>query len=288
MGAADGSKHGGKAASSAGGSKTSNPRASQREFLMDDAAMQAMARELKRADTLAMEQKEKEQKKPERQSSSTGLDVKPLNAKFKPDIPKVSHDNGSDDGNSRADSKVRSRKGGRRPSFGHDEEMESRSNGGSEHRSLGRSSGRGSERKRDGSMGGDSSAPSKSLGLVEVLSETEGVCSRLRIIVQWVPIVLFHVKTLLQIQSFLSLYYLVSIPLELAFSVGSVPCLSADNWLPYSLANSSAALCDPSNADSAKVGASGCPSATHCADDVPLACVRFDCRLPCRRPGCTC
>ena len=47
----DGSKHGGGAASSTGGSKTTTAQRSQsqREFRMDDAAVQAMTRELHRA-----------------------------------------------------------------------------------------------------------------------------------------------------------------------------------------------------------------------------------------------
>ena len=101
----------------------------------------------------------------------------------------------------------------------------------------------------------DSSAPSKSIGLVEVLAETDGFCTRLLIIIQWIPVVLLHGKTLLQIQSFFSLFYLISIPLELAFSVGSIPCLSADNWEPGSAPDGRGPLCDPNNPDGDEVRA---------------------------------
>lgn len=231
---------------------------------MDDAALQAMNRELKRADTMALELKEKGeiQKRQGRRDSKGETSLQAASA-FKSKVkvanhPRMSLDLGSDDGRgSRADSRVRGSRAKRASVFHQDED--SRSNGGSERRSLGRSSGKGSENRRDGSMGGDSSAPSKSLGLVEVLAETEGVCSMLWILLRWLPVVLFHGQTLLQLQSFFSLFYLLSIPLELAFSVGSIPCLTEGNWRPGSVTNSSRALCDPNNADGAEVGS----SATH-------------------------
>ena len=42
-------------------------------------------------------------------------------------------------------------------------------------------------------------------------------------------------------------FYVVSIPLEMAFSVGSTPCLQAANWRPGTAADSIGALCDPTN-----------------------------------------
>ena len=290
----DGSKHGG-GESSAGDSRSANAKrgsATGREFQMDDAALQAMARELKRADTVALQ--EKAQKQPDKQSSVHAASA--FNQKVKMATPRVAIDGGSD-GGSQAESRARSGRSRRRR---HTILPQDRSDdGASERRSIGqgsdrRSSGRGSEHRRDGGSMADSSAPSKSLGLVEVLSETDGLCSRLCIIIQWVPVVLLHGKTLLQIQSFFSLFYLVSIPLELAFSVGSIPCLSEENWRPHTAVNSSAALCDLNNPDGNEVKhrRSRCTGVWACVGlpcehaDVPTCSTRAA-RACCRR-ACTC
>lgn len=248
----DSSKHGG--GSSLGDSKTGRARAgSIREFSMDAAAMEAMNRELVRAQTQALTTEDPGKKK--NGKASPAPPGGPVSAMSKGDKAEgkprkaaiVNIDAGSEGGGSQAASMVRSQRSGRKRRGG-----DGQSDGGSERRSASDwRSGQDRSERRDGSVH-DSSAPSKSIGLVEVLAETDGYLSRMCIIIAWVPVVLLHGQTLLQLQSFFSLFYLVSIPLELAFSVGSIPCLSPENWLNGSaanLTNGTGPLCDPANPD---------------------------------------